>query len=79
MTAVSMRQPSLARLPRPGRGALIAVLLGLVVIAAAALRVEAAGDRAGHASADERAYVRLAGDLRTTGTYGGPTMAHQFH
>ena len=79
MTAAGMRQPSFARLPRPGRGALITVLLGLVVIAAAALRVEAAGDRAGHASADERAYVRLAGDLRTTGTYGGPTMAHPFH
>ena len=73
MTAVSMRRLSFARLPRPGRGALMALLLALVVIGAAALRVEAAGDRAGQASADERAYVRLAGDLRTTGTYGGPT------
>ena len=51
----------------------------MVVIAAAALRVEAAGDRPGHASADERAYVRLASDLRATGDYGGPSMAHPLH
>jgi 4-amino-4-deoxy-L-arabinose transferase-like glycosyltransferase len=74
-----MRLPSFARPPRPGRGAVVAVLLALVVIAAAALRVEEAGDRPGHVSADERAYVRLAGDLRSTGNYGGPTMAHPFH
>ena len=79
MTAASVRLPSFARLPPPGRGVIVAAVLAVVVIAAAALRVEAAGDRPGHASADERAYVRLASDLRATGNYGGPSMAHPLH
>lgn len=79
MTAASLRLPSFARLPPPGRGVIVAAVLAVVVSAAAVLRVEAAGDRHGHASADERAYVRLASDLRATGNYGGPSMAHPLH
>ena len=79
MTAASLRLPSFARLPPPGRGVIVAAVLAVVVFAAAALRVEAAGERPGHASADERAYVRLASDLRATGNYGGPSMAHPLH
>ena len=79
MTTASLRLPSFARLPPPGRGVIVAAVLAVVVFAAAALRVEAADGRPGHASADERAYVRLASDLRATGTYGGPTMAHPLH
>ncbi|HEX6743460.1 MAG TPA: glycosyltransferase family 39 protein, partial [Solirubrobacteraceae bacterium] len=79
MTAASLRLPSFARLPPPGRGLIVAALLAVVVLAAAALRVEAADRRPGHASADERAYVRLASDLRATGDYGGPSMAHPLH
>jgi 4-amino-4-deoxy-L-arabinose transferase-like glycosyltransferase len=79
VTAASLRLPSLARLPPPGRGVVVAAVLAAVVGAAAVLRVEAAGDRPGHASADERAYVRLASDLRATGDYGGPSMAHPLH
>lgn len=79
MTTASVRLPSFARLPPPGRGVIVAAVLAAVVIAAAVLRMEAADGRHGHASADERAYVRLASDLRTTGTYGGPTMNHPFH
>ena len=79
MTAASVRLPSFARLPPPGRGVIVAAVLAAVVIAAAVLRVEAAGDRPGHASADERAYVRLASELRATGNYGGPSMAHPLH
>jgi 4-amino-4-deoxy-L-arabinose transferase-like glycosyltransferase len=79
VTAASLRLPSFVRLPRPGRSVVVAAVLAMVVIAAAVLRVEAAGDRPGHASADERAYVRLAGDLRATGNYGGPSMAHPLH
>jgi 4-amino-4-deoxy-L-arabinose transferase-like glycosyltransferase len=79
MTAASLRLPASARLPPPGRGAVVAALLAVVVVAAALLRMEAAGDRPGHASADERAYVRLASDLRATGAYGGPSMAHPLH
>ncbi|MGZ4270252.1 MAG: glycosyltransferase family 39 protein [Solirubrobacteraceae bacterium] len=79
MTTASLRLPSFARLPPPGRGVIVAAVLAVVVFAAAALRVEAADGRPGHASADERAYVRLASDLRATGTYGGPSMAHPLH
>jgi 4-amino-4-deoxy-L-arabinose transferase-like glycosyltransferase len=79
VTTASLRLPSFARLPTPGRAVIMGALLAIVLIAAAALRVEAAGDRPGHASADERAYVRLASDLRTSGNYGGPTMNHPFH
>jgi 4-amino-4-deoxy-L-arabinose transferase-like glycosyltransferase len=79
VTAASLRLPSFARLPPPGRGVLVVAVLAAIVSAAAVLRMEAAGDRPGHASADERAYVRLAGDLRATGNYGGPSMAHPLH
>lgn len=79
MTSATVRLPPFERLPRPGRGAVVTVLLAVVVVAAATIRLEAAGDRPGHPSADERAYVRLAGDLRATGTYGGPSTAHPLH
>jgi dolichyl-phosphate-mannose-protein mannosyltransferase len=79
MTALSVRMPSVARFPRPGRGMIVAALLGVVVLAASVLRLEEAGDRPGRASADERAYVQLASDLRSTGNYGGPSMAHPLH
>jgi dolichyl-phosphate-mannose-protein mannosyltransferase len=79
MTSATVRLPPFAHLPRPGRGAVVSALLAVVVVAAASMRFEAAGDRPGHPSADERAYVRLAGDLRATGTYGGPSTAHPLH
>jgi 4-amino-4-deoxy-L-arabinose transferase-like glycosyltransferase len=78
VTAASVWMPSFGRLPL-GRGMVVAAVLGLVVAGAMALRLEAADDRPGHASADERAYVRLASDLRLTGNYGGPSMAHPLH
>jgi hypothetical protein len=80
VTAATVRLPSLARVPPPPwRAVIVGALLALVVIGAAVLRFDAAAQRPGHASADERAYVRLAGDLRSTGDYGGPTMAHPLH
>jgi 4-amino-4-deoxy-L-arabinose transferase-like glycosyltransferase len=60
------------------RTIVIALLLAVVVAPAAVLRVEAADDRPGQASADERAYVRLARDVRA-GAYGDPGFAHPFH
>jgi dolichyl-phosphate-mannose-protein mannosyltransferase len=72
--------PAFAWPSPPGRRTLVvAALVAALVAAAGALRLEAAGDRTGHPSADERAYVRLAGDLRSTGSYGGPTTAHPLH
>jgi len=74
-----------ARIPRPAfawpsppgrRTVVVAALVAALIVAAGGLRLEAAGDRPGHPSADERAYVRLAADLRSTGSYGGPTTAH---
>jgi hypothetical protein len=73
------RHPSTVRLPRLPHGAIVAALLVLVIAPAGALRLEEANDRPGHASADERAYVQLASDLRLTGNYGGPSMAHPLH
>src|SRR3954468_22036903 len=59
----------------------LAVLTTLVAIVAAggALRDEATTDRHSPAVADERAYVRLAGDLRRDRTYGDPGMKHPLH
>jgi MFS family permease len=79
VTATSVWTSSSVRLPRLPRGVVVAALLVLLVAPAMALRLEQANDRPGHASADERAYVRLAGDLRVTGNYGGPSMAHPLH
>jgi 4-amino-4-deoxy-L-arabinose transferase-like glycosyltransferase len=70
-TAVGVRPPP--------RGAIVAALLVLLIAPATMLRLEEANDHPGHASADERAYVRLASDLRSRGSYGGPSMAHPFH
>jgi 4-amino-4-deoxy-L-arabinose transferase-like glycosyltransferase len=78
MTAASVRMVTFGRRPPPARLA-FAVVLAAVICAAAALRLEAAGDRPGHSSADERAYVQLASDLRAGGNYGNPTMAHPLH
>jgi hypothetical protein len=75
---VSIRAP--VRLRPPGtRVAVAAMLVAALIAAAGVLRLEAAGAHHGHASADERAYVRLATDLRTTGRYGGPTTPHPLH
>jgi len=91
VNALSAAQlPFLARIRgvRPGavpvlqsgpRKALVATLLAALIAAAGVLRLEAAADHAGQTSADERAYVRLAADLRSTGSYGGPTTAHPLH
>jgi hypothetical protein len=66
------REPALQRL---------AVLTTLVAIVAAggALRDEATTDRHSPPVADERAYLRLAGDLRRDRTYGDPGMKHPLH
>jgi Dolichyl-phosphate-mannose-protein mannosyltransferase len=78
MTAASVRMIAFGRHPPPS-GLAVAAVLVAVIVPAAALRLEAAGDRPGHASADERAYVQLASDLRASGNYGNPTMAHPLH
>jgi hypothetical protein len=78
MTAASIRMITFAR-HAPPTGIAVATALAVVIVVAAALRLEAAGDRPGHASADERAYVQLASDLRASGNYGNPTMAHPLH
>jgi hypothetical protein len=66
------RQPALQKL---------AVLTALVVLVAVggAVRDETTTDRHSPPVADERAYVRLATDLRRYGTYGDPGLAHPFH
>jgi hypothetical protein len=66
------RQPALHKL---------AVLTALVAIVAAggALRDEATTDRHSPPVADERAYLRLAGDLRRDRTYGDAEMKHPLH
>jgi Dolichyl-phosphate-mannose-protein mannosyltransferase len=79
VTAASVWTPSAVRFPRVPRGAIVTALLALLIVPAVALRLEEANDRPHHASADERAYVRLASDLRATGNYGGPSMAHPLH
>src|SRR3954469_18402765 len=50
----------------------VLVLLAAVVAGGAALRAQRAGDPGPPNSADERAYLVLAHDLATTGSYGGP-------
>ena len=79
MTATSVWTPSSVPLPRVPRRVVVTALLALLVAPATVLRLEEANDRPGHASADERAYVQLASDLKVTGNYGGPSMAHPFH
>lgn len=65
--------------PVPLRALLVGVLLAAIVVVGAIARFETAGDRAGAASADQRAYVRLAGDLRAYGSYGDSSMHQPFH
>ena len=79
MTAIGVWAPSAVRVGRPSRGVIVAALLILLIAPATVLRFEEANDRPHHASADERAYVRLASDLETAGNYGGPSTAHPFH
>src|SRR3954454_12612074 len=50
----------------------VLVLLAAIVAGGAALRAQRAGDPGPPNSADERAYLVLAHDLATTGSYGGP-------
>jgi hypothetical protein len=66
------RQPALQR---------VAVLTALVAIVAAggALRDEATTDRHSPPVADERAYVRLARDLRRHAAYGDRGLKHPLH
>ncbi|MEA2385316.1 MAG: hypothetical protein QOH72_5287 [Solirubrobacteraceae bacterium] len=61
------------------RGVVLGALLALVVAGALVLRLEAAADRPGRSSADERAYVRLARDLRAGTGYGDAGLAHPLH
>jgi 4-amino-4-deoxy-L-arabinose transferase-like glycosyltransferase len=79
VTAVGVSTVPAVRVRRPPRGVIVTALLMVLIALATVLRLEEANDRPGHASADERAYVRLASDLRATGNYGGPSMAHPFH
>jgi Dolichyl-phosphate-mannose-protein mannosyltransferase len=66
------RQPAIQKL---------AVLTALVAIVAAggALRDEGTTDRHSPPVADERAYLRIAGDLRRAGQYGDAGMKHPLH
>ncbi len=59
--------------------AIVAALLGALVVGGGALRLHAADAARGNAVADEHAYVELAGDLRTDHGYGDPVMRHPFH
>jgi hypothetical protein len=62
-----------------GRRALIGGLLAVIVLPAMVLRFDAADRRPGQPSADERAYVRLARDLRRGNGYGDSGIAHPLH
>lgn len=67
-------------LPRSGRRAVVSCLLAVILVVAAIGRLDRADSRVTHTpSADQRAYVRLAHDLRATGTYGDRTLHHPFH
>ncbi|MEA2253567.1 MAG: hypothetical protein QOC78_3626 [Solirubrobacteraceae bacterium] len=83
MIAAGALRPWLTRMPRApwltGRRALIGGLLALVVLPAMVLRIDAADRRPGQPSADERAYVRLAKDLRAGSGYGDSGIAHPLH
>jgi hypothetical protein len=61
------------------RSLVVALLLCAIVAVGAIARFEVAGDRPGAASADQRSYVRLAGDLRAYGSYGDSSMHQPFH
>lgn len=63
----------------PLRALLVAVLLLAIVVVGAVARFETAGGRPGAASADQRSYVRLAGDLRAYGSYGDSSTHQPFH
>ena len=56
-----------------------AVMLALVLLAGAALRVDAAVHHGRFLSTDERAYARLAVGLETTGRYAAPGMRDPVH
>src|SRR5206468_4336286 len=80
-TPDALRRSSGCALPRPSRSAALAAALLAVVLAAGAIqRLDAANDPV-HAtpSADQRAYVRVAHDLRALGTFGDSGLAHPFH
>jgi 4-amino-4-deoxy-L-arabinose transferase-like glycosyltransferase len=67
-------------LTRSARRAAVACLLAAILVVAALGRLERADSPlAGPPSADQRAYLRLAHDLRATGTYGDPALRHPFH
>jgi hypothetical protein len=67
-------------LPRSARRAVVSGLLAVILVVAALGRLERADSPVTRApSADQRAYVRLAHDLRTTGAYGDPALRHPFH
>lgn len=59
--------------------AIVAGMLGVVVLAGGTLRFHAAGERLPRPSGDERSYVRLAADLRHRGTYGDPRLHQPLH
>jgi 4-amino-4-deoxy-L-arabinose transferase-like glycosyltransferase len=67
-------------LPRSGRRAVVSCLLAVILVVAAIGRLDRADSRVTHTpSADQRAYLRLAHDLRATGTYGDRGLRHPFH
>jgi hypothetical protein len=83
VNAAGALRPWRARVPHVrwliARRALIGGLLALVVLPAMVLRIDAADRRPRQPSADERAYVRLADDLRAGGVYGDSGIAHPLH
>jgi 4-amino-4-deoxy-L-arabinose transferase-like glycosyltransferase len=67
-------------LTRSARRAAVWCALALILVVAALGRLERADSAlAGPPSADQRAYLRLAHDLRATGTYGDAGLRHPFH
>src|SRR5829696_1697389 len=62
-----------------GATATVAAVLLVVVAAGLTLRLQAIDHPRGNLAADERAYLRLAGDLRMDGTYGDGGLDHPHH
>lgn len=63
----------------PGQRGVVAILLVLILVPALLLRLESAGDRGHHPSADERAYLAVAAGIRHDGAYASPELRHPFH